>query len=213
MKKLIIFATLLGAQLLFAKTRVAVTELEDKSGSGRCSVSWLNNVGFGLTEQLLTELSKVDRYALQERVVIEKIYNTEHKLINAKKTSLPKKNQFLTAEYSIVGAVTSFELCAEDNGAEVGLDGGWVGVPGIGLKVGAKKEQARVAMDIRIVKVETGEIVKSFTTEGTSDATGFKLGADVRAIDFNMNKLKSTPLGEASRKAIQAAVEKINKAI
>lgn len=212
MKIYFLFTILMALEIASAKARLSITEFEDKSGSGRCHISWVSNIGSGMQDQLITELSKSDKFSIQERATLKKMYEGEHQLINAKKKSLPKKNQFEAAEFTIVGAITGFELCSSGTGAGVGLSGESLGVPGF-LRIGGKSEKAKVILDLRVVRVETGEVVKSFSAEGTASSVGFKLGADVKGVEFGGEGFENTPLGEATRKAIQNAVEVIKKTI
>jgi curli biogenesis system outer membrane secretion channel CsgG len=213
MKFYLIFIALLMVEVASAaKTRLSVTEFEDKSGSGRCHAHWYYNIGSGMQDQLISELSKIGRYSIQERATLKKMYEGEHQLINSKKKSLPKKNQFEAAQYTIVAAITGFELCGSGTGAGVGLSGESLGLPGF-IRIGGKSEKAKVVVDLRIISVESGEVLKSFAVEGTASAVGFKVGADVKGVEFGGEGFDNTPIGEATRKAIQAAVETIQKTI
>jgi len=64
-------------------------------------------------------------------------------------------------------------------------------------------------MDIRIVDGLTSEIL--FSTRSTADATrtGFKVGYSAADFGTSLGAFQQTPLGEATRKAIEYAVAKI----
>jgi len=64
-------------------------------------------------------------------------------------------------------------------------------------------------MDIRIVDGLTSEIL--FSTRSTADATrtGFKVGYSAADFGTNLGAFQQTPLGEATRRAIEYAVAKI----
>lgn len=192
-----------------AKTRVAVSKFDNKAGSGRCYLGFFgSNLGSGFTDQIITSLVNTGKYEIVERDNLKKMYNEEHKLVNADHSTLPQGNKFKAAHYSITGAVTSFELCNSKVGGNVDV-GGLLGMKNSGLKVGGSKASAKVVIDLRVVDVESGTVVTSLRSEGSSSAADIDLKGNVKGAGFGTNAFYSSPIGEATREAIDDAVKKL----
>jgi len=104
-------------------------------------------------------------------------------------------------QYAIFGSVTEF-----------GYKAGGVGgrVKGIGL--GVKKYEAVVAVDIRIVDTETGEILFSDTVRKQKTKSG--LSVDTPNMDFrNENDFDDSLVGKATREAIDDIVKLMDENI
>lgn len=202
------------------KPRIAVAAFEDKASGGECyrGGRWL---GSGFQEQLLTALAKSGKVQIYERAHIDKIYDQEHNLRNRNKRGGPRKNLFEAADYSIAGAVTAFESCFE--GSSTGISVGGLlnrtllkNKQSVGLdrlNVGFGSEKAQAIVDVRLVDVETGEIMKSISAEGTSNRRNVKLDTQIYGAGFSHRGFKNTPLGEATRDAIEDAAQQILAAI
>ncbi len=209
MRALIFVLLCFSFETSYAKTRIAVSKFTNKSSNGRCYLGYWRNVGEGMADQLITELKRIPRFAVLERDNINQMYAEEHKLVNADKRTLPKKNGFKAAEYSIVGAVTSFEMCDSKVGGKVNV-GSLFGIKGTDLSVGGKRQEAKVVLDLRVVDTETGEVVLSINEEGTSTATNFDFDARVKEASFGSDIYNSTPVGEATRVALANIVKKLS---
>lgn len=192
----------------FAKTRLAVSTLKDEAGSSKCRVNIRGNkLGTGMRTQLVTELMKYkNKFEVMERENLNTVYSEEHNLVNSDDSAAPKRNKFKAAHYSITGSITSFELCADATGGKVDL-GGFLSKRGSlkGLKVGAQTANAKVVLDLRIVDVETGEVIHSVSAEGNAKSTNFDLDTNIDGIGLDSNKFESTPIGEATREALNKA--------
>lgn len=202
----------------YAKTRLAVSTFEDKSGSqSSCNKGILREImgdklGRGFKDQLITELSKTGQFQIVERDNLKKMYSEEHELINADPSTKPRKKGFKAAEYSIVGSVTSFELCQNNVGGD--LDVGSLLTGGKkSFDVGAERSSAKVVLDVRVVNVATGVVVNSFRAEGDAVSTDFKLSGSIKNARFGSKGFYKTPLGEATREALKDAADKITNTL
>ena len=100
----------------------------------------------------------------------------------------------------ITGSITEF-------GSKQSKVGGGIG----GFNLGVSTTTARVVVDLRIVNVNTGEIVMAKSAEGEDSSTGLdNVGMD--DIDFhNSSTWDNTQLGIASRESIIECVEFITE--
>ena len=88
--------------------------------------------------------------------------------------------------------------------------GGGLGSLG-GFNIGVSTKTARVAVDIRLVNVNTGEIVTAKTAVGEDETTGLD-NVGIADIDFhNSDTWDNTQLGIASREAIRQCVEYVSE--
>ena len=203
MKTLVIFfITLFCVAQIFAqdlsalKKRVAVIEFEDKAGYG-------HNVGRGVSDMLVTSLVESDKFLVIERAELDEILKEQGLGMTGAVTpqSAAKVGQLLGIEIMITGSVTEF-------GSKQNKVGGGIGSIG-GFNIGVKKTSARVAVDIRMVDVNTGEIIVAKSAEGDDSSTGLD-NVGIEDIDFhNSSTWDNTQLGKASREAIEECVDYI----
>jgi curli biogenesis system outer membrane secretion channel CsgG len=203
MKTFVIFliilfcATQIFAQDLSAlKKRVAVIEFEDKAGYG-------HNVGRGVSDMLVTSLVESEKFLVIERAELDEILKEQGLGMSGAVTpqSAAKVGQLLGIEIMITGSVTEF-------GSKENKVGGGIGSIG-GFNLGVKKTTARVAVDIRMVDVNTGEIIVAKSAEGEDSSTGLD-NVGIEDINFhNSSTWDNTQLGKASRESIEECVEYI----
>jgi curli biogenesis system outer membrane secretion channel CsgG len=194
--------------------RVAISTLDDKTGTGECHSNWFwdNNIGTGFRAQLATELAKYKDLSIQERENLRTMHEEEHELINADESALPKKKKFKAAQYSITGAVTEFEYCAGKRQGKLNV-GAFFGQPDLGVEIGGRKSSAKVAMDIRVIDVETGAVVDSFRAVGKAKRTGLNVDINYREVEFGSSGYDNTPLGAATRESLRDAAAKIHRVV
>lgn len=161
------------------------------------------NIGGGLAAQLVTSLIDTGRVVVVERAILSKVL-MEQELGSARLSSSMTKvqsGQLLGVDYLIVGEVTEFDERQMAGGSAIGV------MAGIGPKVSTDVSAAHVGMDIRIIDTRTGEILHSHRAEGKAwgKAMGVKFKTGV--VDFGGELFYKTPLGKATRRSIQNAVD------
>ena len=112
-------------------------------------------------------------------------------LVN-KKTAT-KIGNLTGAKYLVAATVSSFE---EETSGDSG------GVSFMGVSVGGEKGKAYIAVDLKVISVETGEIVDTRTVEATSQSSGLGLGLNMCGFSGNLGKKAKTPTGKAIRGCI-----------
>jgi curli biogenesis system outer membrane secretion channel CsgG len=177
------------------KKRVAVINFEDKAGYG-------HNVGRGVADMLVTSLVESEKFIVIEREELDEILKEQGLGQSGLVTpqSAAKVGQLLGIQRIITGSVTEF-------GSKKNKVGGGIG----GFNLGVSTTTARVAVDIRIINVNTGEITMAKSAEGEDSSTGLD-NVGIEDIDFhNSNTWDNTQLGIASREAINSCVEYITE--
>jgi hypothetical protein len=104
--------------------------------------------------------------------------------------------------------LTDFALNSKGGGGGVGI-GGTIG----GVRVGARVSEAKVGMNVRMFDVDTSELIASESAAKSVQATGFDFGGWVNSVGGNFGLYEKSPLGQATTKALDEAVEKIVKAL
>ncbi|HLF92705.1 MAG TPA: CsgG/HfaB family protein, partial [Planctomycetota bacterium] len=117
------------------------------------------------------------------------------------KETAAKVRQVLGAQLLVKGAVTEFEQEAGGGGLNIGI-----GLPGIGIGGGGTTVSAHVGIDLRLIDTTTGQVVRSSRAEGKASRSGIAATIDVRNVSLGGDAFKATPLGLATREAIQRAV-------
>ncbi|MEW5767856.1 MAG: CsgG/HfaB family protein [bacterium] len=175
------------------KKRIAVVDFEAKSPHA----GW--DIGTGMAEMLITALHETGRFIVVERQAIKDIIQEQDLGTGGRvrPETAAKVGEILGAQILVRGAITEFE--ERETGGGVG------GVfKGIGVGVGGYT--AHVAVDIRMYDSTTGQILESHRSEGKARTRGLAVGTSYKNITFGGATFKKTPLGEATRQAIEDMV-------
>src|ERR1051326_6991391 len=162
------------------------------------------DVGKGIADLLVNRLVKDGTYSVIERKAMDKIL-AEQNFSNsdrANPNSAAKLGKLLGVDAIIVGSITQFGNDNKDT--KVGGGGGGFGGFGIG-GFGHKKSKAIVAVDARIVDIDTAEILGVADGKGESSRESTSLlgggsnwhGWGGGAVDFGSSDFSKTILGEA----------------
>lgn len=186
-----------------AQKSIAVMIFTSTAGGGRSywrSASW--DLGGGMAEMATTALVETGKFKVLERQQIDDVIGEQDFGASGRvdPATAAKIGKILGAQYLLFGTVNEFEY------SKSGEKGG---VRVAGFRVGGEQARAHVGMDVRIVDAVTGEI--PFSTRATADASRSSFKVSYSSSDFgaNIGAFKKTPLGEATRKAINDAVAKI----
>jgi curli biogenesis system outer membrane secretion channel CsgG len=76
------------------------------------------------------------------------------------------------------------------------------GISIYGFHVGGAKKTAYMAVDLKVIDTQTGEIVNNRTVEATSEGGGFSLSGSLGILGGNLGKQEKTPVGKAIRACV-----------
>jgi curli biogenesis system outer membrane secretion channel CsgG len=158
---------------------------------------WHGGVGRDLAGMLTNELAATNSFQMVERARLDAILD-EQDLAAAGRVdpaSAAKMGQMVGAQYLVTGTVTAYE--------ESGGKGGGIGFRGI--RVGGKKQETYLAVDIRVVNTTTGVVEFTRTVEGRSESKGVSLGLYKGGFGGNLEKEQNTPAGKAIRALVVEA--------
>ena len=194
------------------KKRVAVFDFDYATVQTASAAAFGSNVdvGRGIADLTVKYLVKDGTYSVIERKAMDKIL-TEQNFSNsdrANPTSAAKLGKLLGVDAIIVGSVTQFGNDTKNTNVGGG-GGGW---PGFGVGgFGHKKSKAIVAVDARIVNIDSAEIMGIASGKGESSRESTSLlgggsnwhGWGGGAVDFGSSDFQQTILGEAVNAAVQ----------
>jgi curli biogenesis system outer membrane secretion channel CsgG len=179
------------------KIRIAVSAFENKVKTPWWGPSW--KIGEGLAEMLTSELSKTGQFIVVERQALGDIVKEQELgqtgLIRGETAA--RTGQILGAQIVVRGAVTEFEERASGGGAGIRF-------PGFGAEGSASN--AYVALDIRLIDTSTGQVIASHNAAKTAPAVGGGLGARIGNVTFGGDAFFQTPIGQATRAAMDDAL-------
>lgn len=186
------------------KAALAVGPCEDKSGGaanfaiehdgGTKEFAFTSEVGRGMADMFVTGLLNTDRFRVLETGAIEAL---EQEQAYAGEEA---QGKMAAADLLVTCAVTSVE---PDAGGVAGAFGDIVGgVLGIG-----GLEKSSVALDIRLVDVETREILTAFQAEGTATDAAVAGAVFGGGAAGGLGAFSNTPIEGAVKEAILKAAE------
>jgi len=161
---------------------------------------WHHGVGWELSSMLTNELAATNAFTIVERSKLEHVLR-EQDLADygrVRPGTGAKIGQLTGAKYLVLGTVTAFEDKTK------GTRGG---VSYKGIRLGGKKKDAYLAIDLRVVDTTTGEIGFVRTVEARSSGRGFDVGLARGGFAGSLGQEKDTPVGKAIRAMVVEATD------
>ena len=153
---------------------------------------WNPDVGWELSGMLTNELAATGAFSMVERSKLEHVLREQDLAASGRVApgTGAKMGQLTGAEYMVMGTVTAFEEGTKGTGGGIGFKG---------LRVGGKKGESYVAVDIRVVNSTTGTVDFVRTVEARAKSKGVSLGAYRGGFSGSLAKQEKTPTGKAIR--------------
>lgn len=184
----------------YIKPTIAVMKFDN-----RAPFPYKWDIGGGTKEVLTDRLVKTGRYQVIERPELESILREIH-LQNSGLTrpqDRARLGQLKNVQYLIKGTITDFAHVGGANG----------GAKGNGWSVSGSNSMAIIAMTLYVVNVESGEIICSERIQETVNAGGVDFRGTYKDISFGGSIFYKTPLGKATARAIDRAVDSITDVV
>lgn len=159
---------------------------------------WSNNTGAEMQDMLVNELASTKAFRIMERRELKSAIS-EQQLSESgmmESGSKVKLGKLKGARYQIFATVSAFEENTESSGG---------GVHYRGFSFGGDKKRAYIAVDLKVIDAETGEIIDTRTVEARSESGGMKLSGPsglVPGLSGGLSKQEKTPVGKAIRGCI-----------
>jgi curli biogenesis system outer membrane secretion channel CsgG len=157
----------------------------------------------GMTEMLTTSLVKTNRFIVLERAAIEKVVLEQDFGASGRVNTetAPKAGKIIGAQAMITGDITEFSYSKSSMGGNMQV------LRGFGAKM--DKVTALVALDIRVIDAATGEVLASQRAQGKAQMSNVSSDVTAGGSSFSVGAGENTPLGQATRQALQGAVAAI----
>ena len=169
---------------------VAVSSFENRSGF---TGEW--QIGSGMADLLVSELVMSQNFTVVERQHLDQVVGEISRQRNDmfRPEGKVDSGKLKNAQYFIRGVINDF--------SQVG--GGALSVMLSRILFGGRGYNARVALTMTIIDVESGEIVNSVQCAGTSRAREAYASGSYKGVAFGGDAFFKTPLGVATRDAIR----------
>ena len=178
------------------KKAVAVRAFDNKTNwSGQI------NLGEGMSEQLITALMDTGCFLVVEREHLRDVLNEQDFQVSgraARGTQVAQIGSVLSPQIEIKGAVTEFTMDTSTENTGMAIRG---------FSIGGGGATARVAVDIRIYDTTTGQILASQTCADEAEISEVGFAFHSRDFSFGHAESQKSPLGLATRRAINRAVQ------
>jgi curli biogenesis system outer membrane secretion channel CsgG len=170
---------------------VAVLEFDNQSGAGW----WRGGVGWELAGMLSNELSAAGSFKVLERDSIQAVLEEQNMAASGRIAAGTgaKMGKITGAQYLITGTVTAYEEDTSSTGGGISFGG---------VSLGGKSEKAYLAVDLRVINAETGEIDYARTIEGHAKGGGMSIGLYKGGFGGSLASENKTPAGKAIRAAL-----------
>lgn len=173
------------------KARIVVADFENKmTGSQQYRAEY----GRGMTDMMKTALFQSNRYILLER---EKLQAVEAE--RARRKSAVKLED---ADIVITAAITGFD--PGQSGGAGGLGGNLGGLVG---GVASSFKTARIAMDLRVIDVDTGRVIAATSVEGRSTGLSGNMAGVGGQLGGALSGFAKGPMETAIRDMIRTSVD------
>lgn len=175
---------------------VGVAEFTNQSAAAW----WRGGVGWELSGMLSNELASSGDFKVVERQKLQNVLEEQNLAASGRvaKGTGAKIGKVTGAQYLITGTVTAFE-------ENTSSTGGGLSFKGIGF--GGKQSEAYLAVDLRVINTETGDIDFARTVEGRSKSSGVAVGISRGGFGGSLAHEENTPTGKAIRAALVEITE------
>ena len=191
-----------GTVVAADKPVLAVNDFKNETSAGW----WYGGAGRDLADMLTNELAGTGKFKMVEREKLSAVLDEQDLADSgrvAKKTGA-KIGKLTGAQYIVTGALSAFETDVK------GTDGG---VSFRGISLGGKKEDAYLAIDLRVIDTTTGEIEFTRTVEARASSGGMRVGVYRGGFGGNLGKYEKTPTGKAIRAVMMEISEYLSCAM
>ncbi|MFH1905552.1 MAG: CsgG/HfaB family protein [bacterium] len=212
-KSLVVILALLFVAVSFSspvyaeKVRVAVSKFTAKDAPG--TDYWRKselNMGTGMADMLESALTETGRFSVMSRIDVQDIISEQDLGASGRvsKKTKAKIGKIKGAQIILNGVITVFEYSQKGMGGGVSFGG---------YSIGGDTKTAIVAGIIKIVNAETSEM-QTLRFRGEAKRRGLSLGAAIplpgaKSLGVSFGGFKKTPMGEATQKAIDDIVVKV----
>lgn len=188
---LLILVSFASTSVQAAKPTMAVLDFQNSTGAAW----WYGGVGSDLAGMLTNELASSKSFSMIERQKLASVLGEQNLAKSGRVTpsSGAKWGKMVGANYLVTATVSSYEHNTQKTGG---------GLSYKGVSLGGKKNQAYIAVDLRVIDSTTGVIADSRTVEARSGGLGLNVGLYRGGFGGRLANEKKTPAGKAIRAVV-----------
>jgi len=170
------------------KPKIGVAEFHNDTAASW----WYGGAGNDLSGMLTNELASTEKFRVVERAKLGHVLDEQDlgESGRVSKSSAAKVGKLTGAQYLVMGTVSAFQEHAS---------GGGGGLSFHGYSLGGSKNDAYIAVDLRVVDTTTGEVAFTRTVEAKSTSYGVHGSGYVGGLSGGLGKYENTPTGKAIR--------------
>jgi curli biogenesis system outer membrane secretion channel CsgG len=185
-----LMAVMLCAGVLNAAEKPSIGVADFKNDTS--AAWWYGGAGHDLAGMLSNELSATEKFRMVERAKLGAVLEEQDLAASGRvsKSSAAKVGKLTGAKYLVMGTVTAYEQKTQGGGGGISFGG---------ISLGGKKDDAYIAVDVRVVDTTTGEIAYTRSIEARSGSYGMNVGLYRGGLGGNLSKYENTPAGKAIR--------------
>lgn len=173
------------------KPRIAVMRFTNSTNAHW----WRSGTGSELSDMLTNELASTKKFRLVERREVESVVSElkfgESGLVDPSTKS--RLGKIKGAKYLVMATVSSFEEGSEKSGK---------GISFMGFGLDASSAKAYIAVDLKVVDVETSEVIETKTIEGKSESSSKGISGSIMGVGGRTQSEQKTPVGKAIRACV-----------
>ena len=156
---------------------------------------WGGGVGWDLSAMLANELVNTGHFSVVERTKLEPVLREQNLAQSGRiaKGTGAKIGRLTGAKYLVFATISAFERKVQQTGGGFSFKG---------ISIGGKKDQAYIAVDLRVVDTTTGTVDFARSVEARSGGLGLNLGIFRGGFGGRLANEKRTPAGKAIRAVI-----------
>ncbi len=161
---------------------------------------WTTTAGSELQDMLIAELAGIKCFKVLERKELGAVLREQDlgRSGRISKRTRARIGKVTGAKYLVAATVSAFEESTS---------GGRGGFSFKGIHIGGKRKRAYIAVDLKVIDVDTGEIADVRTVEATSKSGGLNLGIFRGDFGGTLGGHKKTPTGKAIRACVMEIAE------
>ena len=161
---------------------------------------WNPDVARELSGMLTNELAATGSFSMVERSKLEHVLSEQNLAASGRvdPSTSAKMGKLIGAEYLVMGTVTAFEEGTKGTGGGIGFRG---------IRVGGKKGETYLAIDLRVVNSTKGTVDYVRTVEARAKSKGASVGLSRGGFSGALANEKKTPTGKAIRAVLVEIVD------
>lgn len=180
-----------GSLFAAEKPVLAVSEFKNETSANW----WSSDVSKDLAGMLTNELAATGKFRMVERQKIGAVLDEQDLAESGRisKSTGAKLGKITGARYIVVATVTAFDSKTKETGG---------GLSFRGVSVGGKREDAYIAVDLRVIDTTTSEVEFVRTVEARTSGGGMAVGYYRGPWSGQLASYQNTPTGKAIRGVI-----------